>query len=91
MSTSSTIRRSAYTWDFENRLSSATLSNGSGLETFRYDPFGRRIQKIWPNTANNSTRVRNYLYDGANIVTELNASGAVEATSPTTMPTDSAL
>ncbi|MGA3128417.1 MAG: RHS repeat-associated core domain-containing protein [Candidatus Korobacteraceae bacterium] len=42
-------------------------------------PFGRRIQKIWPNTANNSTRVRNYLYDGANIVTELNASGAVVA------------
>jgi RHS repeat-associated protein len=79
MSTSSTIRRSAYTWDFENRLSSATLSNGSGLETFRYDPFGRRIQKIWPNTANSSTMVRNYLYDGANIVTELNASGAVVA------------
>ena len=42
-------------------------------------PLGRRIQKIWPNTANNSTMVRNYLYDGANIVTELNASGAVVA------------
>lgn len=78
MSTSSTIRRSAYTWDFENRLSSVALPGG-GTETFRYDPFGRRIQKIWPNTANNSTMVRNYLYDGANIVTELNASGAVVA------------
>ena len=78
MSTSSTIRRSTYTWDFENRLSSVTLPGG-GTETFRYDPFGRRIQKIWPNAATNSTMVRNYLYDGANIVTELNASGAVVA------------
>jgi len=50
-----------------------------GALTFRYDPFGRRIQKIWPNTANNSTMVRNYLYDGANIIAELNASGAVVA------------
>jgi len=68
-----------YTWDFENCLSSVSLSNGSGTESFLYDPFGRRIRKIWPNTANNSTMVRTYLYDGANIVAELNASGTVVA------------
>jgi YD repeat-containing protein len=33
-----------YTWDFENRLVSAT-NPGVGTTTFRYDPFGRRIQK----------------------------------------------
>jgi len=68
----------SYTWDFENRLSSVTLPGG-GTESFLYDPFGRRIRKSWPNAANNTTMVGNYLYDGANIVTELNASGAVVA------------
>src|SRR5438309_9815124 len=36
-----------YTWDFENRLAQA-MNPGVGTTTFRYDPFGRRIQKSGP-------------------------------------------
>jgi YD repeat-containing protein len=36
-----------YTWDFENRLVSAVVP-GTGTVTFKYDPFGRRIQKSLP-------------------------------------------
>jgi RHS repeat-associated protein len=63
-----------YAWDFENRLSSVTLPNNGGTVSFRYDPFGRRIQKTLANNA-----AKNYLYDGSNIIAELNASGSVIA------------
>ena len=61
-----------YTWDFENRLVSAVVP-GTGTVTFKYDPFGRRIQKSsWLGTTN-------YLYDGkavsANIIEEVDSSG----------------
>jgi YD repeat-containing protein len=36
-----------YTWDFENRLVSAVVP-GTGTVAFKYDPFGRRIQKSGP-------------------------------------------
>ena len=36
-----------YTWDFENRLTQV-VKPGVGTTTFRYDPFGRRIQKSGP-------------------------------------------
>jgi len=32
----------SYVWDFENRLTSVSLSGG-GTVYFKYDPFGRRI------------------------------------------------
>jgi YD repeat-containing protein len=67
MIASNTIRSSTYTWDFENRLTSVS---------FRYDPFGRRIQKTWPNATNTSATTMNYLYDGAKMTAELSASGA---------------
>ncbi len=69
MNASCTIRL----WDFENRLSSVTLPNNGGVISFRYDPFGRRIQKT------SASRVTNYLYDGSNIVAEVSASGGVVA------------
>ena len=47
----------SYTWDFENRLVSAVVP-GTGTVIFKYDPFGRRIQKSGPLGATN------YLYDG---------------------------
>ena len=78
LSKTSGTNTTSYAWDFENRLSSVTLPGG-GAETFRYDPFGRRIQKSWPNPAKNTIMTRNYLFDGANIIAELNASGAVVA------------
>jgi YD repeat-containing protein len=62
-----------YTWDLEIRLSSVTLPSNGGTVSFRYDPFGRRIQKALGSS------VTNYVYDGANITAELNASGAVVA------------
>ncbi|MFZ0817299.1 MAG: RHS repeat-associated core domain-containing protein, partial [Candidatus Sulfotelmatobacter sp.] len=58
----------SYSWDFENRLVSAVVP-GSGTVTFKYDPFGRRIQKAsWLGTTN-------YLYEGRNLLEELDASG----------------
>jgi len=56
-------------WDFENRLSSVTLPNNGGVVTYAYDPCGRRISKAGPA----GTAI--YAYDGANVVTEYDASG----------------
>jgi YD repeat-containing protein len=59
-----------YTWDFENRLTQAVVpgTNG-GTTTFKYDPFGRRIQKISPNF----TSI--FVYDDDNLLETVNASG----------------
>jgi RHS repeat-associated protein len=65
---------SAYAWDFENRMSSATVTSTGGTAStvnFRYDPLGRRIQKSSPLGATV------YLYDGANMVAEVGTAGAV--------------
>jgi RHS repeat-associated protein len=61
-----------YTWDFENRLVQAVVS-GTGTTTFKYDPFGRRIQKAGP------LGTTNYLYDGANLIQELDNTGSLLA------------
>jgi RHS repeat-associated protein len=63
----------SYTWDFENRLVSAVVP-ASGTVAFKYDPFGRRIEKSSP------LGTTNYLYDGANILAETDSSGNVLAT-----------
>jgi RHS repeat-associated protein len=52
---------------------SVTLPNGSGLVSFRYDPFGRRIYK----SSNSGASI--YTYDGINLIEEANSSGAVLA------------
>ena len=64
----------AYTWDFENRLMQAVVpgTNG-GTTTFKYDPFGRRIQKVGP------LGTTNYQYDGDNLLEEMDAAGNVLA------------
>src|SRR5208282_5313847 len=66
----------SYSWDFENRLTQA-VNPGVGTTTFRYDPFGRRIQKSGP------LGTTNYLYDGvgmwANVIAEVDNSGNVLA------------
>ncbi|MFI5058373.1 MAG: RHS repeat domain-containing protein [Candidatus Acidiferrales bacterium] len=66
-----------YTWDFENRMASATLPGTGGAVAFKYDPFGRRIQKSF--TQNSTTTTTNYLYDGANSIEEVDQNGAVLA------------
>ncbi len=62
----------SYIWDFENRLTQAVVPGpNGGTTTFKYDPFGRRIQKSGPlGTAN-------YLYEGANLIEELDNSSGV--------------
>ncbi len=64
----------SFTWDFENRLTQAVVpgTNG-GTTTFKYDPFGRRIQKAGP------LGTTNYLYDGENAIDEVDSSGNVLA------------
>src|SRR5271169_4388110 len=62
----------SYTWDFENRLTQA-VNPGVGTTTFRYDPFGRRIQKSGP------LGTTNYLYDSLNLIEELDGGGNVTA------------
>src|SRR5208337_677503 len=61
-----------YSWDFNNRLTQAIVPN-VGTTTFRYDPFGRRIQKSGP------LGTTNYLYDGFNLLEEMDQSGNVLA------------
>jgi RHS repeat-associated protein len=67
----------SYTWDYENRLASAVLPSTGGTATFKYDPFGRRIQKVF--TQNSTTTTTNYLYDGSNSVEEVDQNGNVLA------------
>jgi RHS repeat-associated protein len=62
----------SYTWDFENRMVSAAVP-GTGTVTFKYDPLGRRIQKSSP------LGTTNYLYDGINLIEELDSAGNVLA------------
>src|SRR5271157_6090340 len=62
----------SYTWDFENRLAQAVVP-GTGTVNFKYDPFGRRIQKSGP------LGTINYLYDGRDLIEEIDSSGNVLA------------
>jgi RHS repeat-associated protein len=62
----------SYTWDFENRMVSAVVP-GTGTVSFKYDPFGRRIQK---SSLSGSV---GYIFDGANLTEELDGNGNVLA------------
>lgn len=66
-----------YNWDFENRLTQVTLPGSGGTVTFKYDPVGHRIQKSF--TQNGTTTTTNYVYDGANVLEEVDGSGNVVA------------
>jgi RHS repeat-associated protein len=61
-----------YTWDFENRLTQVVVP-GTGTVAFKYDPFGRRIQK------SSALGTTNYLYDGPNVIEELDNVGTALA------------
>ncbi len=67
----------SYTWDYENRLTQVTLPGTGGTVTFKYDPFGRRVQKSF--TVGSTTTTTNYLYDGANVLEEVNNAGTLQA------------
>ncbi|MDR3678038.1 MAG: RHS repeat-associated core domain-containing protein [Acidobacteriota bacterium] len=62
-----------YTWDYENRLSSVTLPGTGGTVNFKYDPLGRRIEKIAPG----ATTI--YAYDTDGVIAELDGSSNILA------------
>ena len=70
VSKTTTAGTTSYTWDFENRLASVTLPGTGGTVNFKYDPFGKRIEKVAPTSG---TTV--YAYDGTNVTAELGAGG----------------
>ena len=61
----------SFTWDFENRLVQAVVPGANGgTTTFKYDPFGKRIEKLSPN----ATSI--FLYDGVDLIETINGSGS---------------
>jgi len=66
-----------YAWDFENRLTQVTLPGTGGPESYRYDPFGRRIQKVFTQGTNTTTT--NFVYDGNSIIEQTDQNGSVLA------------
>ena len=66
-----------YTWDYENRLTKVVLPGSGGTVNFKYDPFGRRVQKSF--TQGSSTTTTNYLYDETDLLEEVDNSGSVLA------------
>ena len=54
-----------YSWDAENELTQVTLPDGSTV-SFKYDPFGRRIEK--KVVGRRHVETLRYIYDGANIL-----------------------
>jgi RHS repeat-associated protein len=58
-----------FSWDYSSRLKQVVLPGSGGTVTFKYDPFGRRIQKSGPSGT------VNYLYDGMNGIEEVDSGG----------------
>ena len=63
----------SYAWDPENQLTSVTLPGSGETVSFQYDPFGRRIYKFSPL----GTTI--FVYDGVNVIEEVNADGSLAA------------
>jgi len=70
ISKTTTAGTTSYTWDFENRLASVTLPGTGGTVNFKYDPIGRRIEKVAPTSG---TTI--YAYDGDSMTAEFGAGG----------------
>jgi YD repeat-containing protein len=51
-----------YSWDFENRLTGATLPGSGGTVSFKYDPWARRIEK------SSSAGTSIYAYDDDDVI-----------------------
>ena len=65
----------SYVYNSENRLVQLTTPNAQ-LVTFKYDPFGRRIEKTVTDTVN-GTRTTRYVYDREDIIFELDRNGNI--------------
>ena len=74
-----------YTWDAENRLVKLTPSTSVGPQIslqFDYDSHGRRIrQRVWDNAnwSGSPTNDLRFVYDGWNLIAELNTSTLVRS------------
>ncbi len=62
-----------YTWDYENRLKQASKAGGVTV-TYSYDALGRRIQQT--SSSGGTTK---FVYDGADVVRDLDGNGATIA------------
>ena len=86
--TNNTDKNWTYTWDPENRLIKAELTNKTDKRTitFKYDPFGRRTEKQTTITTNGNTKTTttNYIYDNDNIAVETTATTENGTTTNTT-------
>ena len=59
-----------YTWDFENRMATATDTSANRTHSYRYDALGRRVQKSVTNPDTTVTTTT-YICAGAQVLTEL--------------------
>jgi RHS repeat-associated protein len=66
-------------WDFENRLRQVTLPNGN-VVSYKYDAFGRRVDRtanlVSPLPIYSVTR---FVYDGGEVIRDLDGNGATLA------------
>jgi RHS repeat-associated protein len=62
-----------YTWDYENRLKQAALSGGVTVN-YTYDALGRRVQR-----SSSSGSVKKFVFDGVEVVRDLNTDLTVAA------------
>lgn len=70
----------SYSFDFENRLIKAEKKHGheTTIVTFKYDPFGRRIEKRvngGEGCRSNDEVIHTYIYDGQAIILETETMG----------------
>ncbi|KIE42209.1 hypothetical protein SE37_06020 [Geobacter soli] len=67
------------TWDYENRLTRVEKTKGAETRTttFKYDPFGRRIEKKHTTTKGQITKTitTTYVYDEEDIILEITNDG----------------
>src|SRR5947209_7247802 len=78
-----------FSWDSQNRLTHAVLPGTGGTVTFKYDPFGRRIEKSF--TQGSTTTTTNYLDDSANVLETLDQNGDVLGRYADTLNVDESL
>jgi RHS repeat-associated protein len=78
-----------YFWENDNRLSSMVLPGAGGTVNFKYDPFGRRIQKSF--TQSGTTTTTNYLYDGVKLLERLQQNGTILSSFTNTLNIDEPL
>ncbi|OLE52048.1 MAG: hypothetical protein AUG51_19830, partial [Acidobacteria bacterium 13_1_20CM_3_53_8] len=63
-----------YSWNEENQLKQVSLPNGL-IINYKYDALGRRIQRTTSSGAN-----ERYVYDGSDVLIDLNANGSIATT-----------